>query len=124
MKNLEFGSPGGRGGRGGRVFGHGGLRLVLLQLIADNAHGANRDWFFPNVSLSPTGELPLIQDGTDYSQFGFDVEVLFIARKLGFKILEFPVEWSDSPDTRVSPIKDSVRMFLELLKIRWKLLRL
>jgi hypothetical protein len=28
------------------------------------------------VALSPTGELPLIQDGTDYSQFGFDVEVL------------------------------------------------
>lgn len=56
--------------------------------------------------------------------FGFDVEVLFIARKLGFKILEFPVEWSDSPDTRVSPIRDSLRMFLELLKIRWKLLRL
>lgn len=47
-----------------------------LQLIADNAHGDNRDWFFPNVSLSPTGELPLIQDGTDYSQIGFDVEVL------------------------------------------------
>ena len=40
MKNLEFGSPGGRGGRGGRVFGHGGLRLVLLQLIADKPrHG-------------------------------------------------------------------------------------
>lgn len=45
MKNLEFGGrterggPG-RGGRGGRVFGHGGLRLVLLQLIADKPrHG-------------------------------------------------------------------------------------
>lgn len=47
-----------------------------LQLIADNAHGTNRDWWFPSVSLSPTGELPLIQDGTDYSQFGLDVEVL------------------------------------------------
>ena len=47
-----------------------------LQLIADNAHGANRDWFFPSVSLSPTGELPLIQDGSDYSQIGLDVEVL------------------------------------------------
>ena len=42
MNNLEFGGPGqrGRGGRGGRVFGHGGLRLVLLQLIADKPrHG-------------------------------------------------------------------------------------
>ena len=56
--------------------GNGADLKGALQLIADNAHGANRDWFFPNVSLSPTGELPLIQDGTDYSQFGFDVEVL------------------------------------------------
>jgi len=56
--------------------------------------------------------------------FGFDVEVLFIARKLGFKVLEFPVEWSDSPDTKVSALKDSVRMFLELLKIRWRLRRI
>lgn len=47
-----------------------------LQLIADNAHGANRDWFFPSVTLSPTGELPLIQDGNDYSQIGLDVEIL------------------------------------------------
>lgn len=47
-----------------------------LQLIADNAHGTNRDWWMPSVSLSPTGELPGIQEGTDYSQIGFDVEVL------------------------------------------------
>ena len=56
--------------------GNGSDLKGALQLIADNAHGANRDWWFPSVSLSPTGELPLIQDGTDYSQFGFDVEVL------------------------------------------------
>lgn len=47
-----------------------------LQLIADNAHGQNRDWYFPSVTLSPTGELPLIQDGNDYSQIGLDVEIL------------------------------------------------
>ncbi|WP_227762450.1 dolichyl-phosphate beta-glucosyltransferase [Zhaonella formicivorans] len=56
--------------------------------------------------------------------FGFDVEVLFIARKLGYKICEFPVEWSDSPDTKVNAIKDSAKMFWELLKIRLNLLRM
>lgn len=55
--------------------------------------------------------------------FGFDVEVLFLARKMGYRICEFPVEWSDSPDTRVRALRDSLRMFLELLKIRWNLLR-
>lgn len=56
--------------------GNGADLKGALQLIADNAHGTNRDWWFPSVALSPTGELPLIQDGTDYSQFGFDVEVV------------------------------------------------
>ena len=56
--------------------GNGADLKGALQLIADNAHGTNRDWWFPNVSLSPTGDLPLIQDGEDYSKFGFDVEVL------------------------------------------------
>ena len=36
-----------------------------------------RDWKRPSsVTLSPTGELPLIQDGNDYSQIGLDVEIL------------------------------------------------
>ena len=47
-----------------------------LKLIADNAHGTNRDWWFPSVSLSPSGELPLIQEGNEYSQIALDVEVL------------------------------------------------
>lgn len=56
--------------------------------------------------------------------FGFDVEVLFIARKLGYKICEYPVEWTNSPDTRVHALKDSVKMFWELLKIRWGLFKI
>lgn len=56
--------------------------------------------------------------------FGFDVEVLFIARKLGYKICEYPVRWINSPDTRVHALKDSMKMFWELLKIRWRLFKL
>ncbi len=50
--------------------------------------------------------------------FGFDVEVLYIAKKMGFKIMETPVEWTNSPATKVSFLKDSTRMFAELFKIR------
>jgi dolichyl-phosphate beta-glucosyltransferase len=55
--------------------------------------------------------------------FGFDVEILFIARRLGFSVLEFPVRWSDSPFTRVRLFRDSRRMFVDLIRIRinsWK----
>ncbi|MCG3205443.1 MAG: Undecaprenyl-phosphate mannosyltransferase [Elusimicrobia bacterium] len=52
------------------------------------------------------------------SRFGFDVEVLFIAQLKGFRIIEAPVTWIDSPFTRVRFFRDSTRMFLDLVRIR------
>ncbi len=51
-------------------------------------------------------------------RFGFDVEVLFLARRLGFPIAEVPVRWIDSPDSRIDPLRDPLRMFLEVLQVR------
>lgn len=50
--------------------------------------------------------------------FVFDVEQLFIAKKLGFKIAEVPVFWSDSRDTKVRLLSDPIKMALGLVKIR------
>lgn len=55
--------------------------------------------------------------------FSFDVEDLFIARKLGFKCVEVPVRWSHAEGTKVSMTRDSVRMFADLARIRWYELR-
>lgn len=52
-----------------------------------------------------------------------DVELLFLARKRGFKIKEVPITWKHVQSLRVSPIKDSIRMFVEVIKIRWAYLR-
>ena len=49
---------------------------------------------------------------------GFDIELLFIAKKMGLKIKEVPVSWLYVETRRVSPIKDSVEGFFELFKIR------
>jgi dolichyl-phosphate beta-glucosyltransferase len=49
--------------------------------------------------------------------FGFDVEVLYRARVLGYPIAEVPTRWLNSPQSRVNPIWDSSAMFLELLAI-------
>ena len=51
--------------------------------------------------------------------FGFDPEVLFLARRHGLRALEIPVRWSHDPDTKVRVGIDSVRMFANLLVIRW-----
>lgn len=50
--------------------------------------------------------------------FGFDVEALYIARRLGFSIKEIPVEWYNDPRSKLSPVRDSVKMFVELLRVR------
>lgn len=49
---------------------------------------------------------------------GFDVELIYIAKLLGFKIAEVPVEWHYQETRNVSPIKDSWEGFVDLLKIR------
>ena len=50
--------------------------------------------------------------------FGFDVEVLFIAQKRGYRIVEVPINWYYMANSRVNPIGDSVRMFREILQVR------
>ena len=56
-------------------------------------------------------------------RWGFDAEVLFIARRLGYRSIEVPVRWSHSEGTKVSMFRDSVNMFLDLLRIRRNQLR-
>jgi len=50
--------------------------------------------------------------------WGFDVEVLFIAQKRGYRIVEVPINWYYRANSRVSPIKDTLTMLGELLKVR------
>lgn len=52
--------------------------------------------------------------------WAFDVEILFLARRLGYRIVEVPIDWYYRPNSRVSPLKDAVRMTVEVLGIRWK----
>jgi dolichyl-phosphate beta-glucosyltransferase len=52
-------------------------------------------------------------------RWGFDPEILFLARKFGFKVKEVPVVWGHSGDTRIHPLLDGSRMFQEMLHVRW-----
>ncbi len=51
--------------------------------------------------------------------FGFDVELLYLARKLELKVAEVPVLWFNNESSKVSPIKHSIIVFYELFKIRF-----
>jgi len=56
-------------------------------------------------------------------RWGFDPELLYLARKLAFVVHEVPVAWAHRDGTRISPLRDGIRMFVEMLKIRCHALR-
>ena len=52
-------------------------------------------------------------------RFGFDPELLYLARHHGLKVVEIPVRWSHSPATKINMMRDSIQMFLDVFTIRW-----
>lgn len=55
--------------------------------------------------------------------WSFDVEILHAAQRRGWRIVEVPIHWYYKANTRIHPIRDSVAMFVEVLKIRLNALR-
>jgi glycosyltransferase involved in cell wall biosynthesis len=55
-------------------------------------------------------------------RFGFDPELLYLARHHGLRAVEIPVRWAHSPATKVSMLRDSLQMFLDVFIIRWNAL--
>ncbi len=49
---------------------------------------------------------------------GFDIEILFVAKRKGYKIKEVPVEWHYVETRRVNPIKDSLQGIMDIIAIR------
>ena len=54
--------------------------------------------------------------------FGFDPELLFLAKRQGLKIREVPVRWSHAEGSKVHFLKHATVMFLDLVRIRWNAL--
>jgi dolichyl-phosphate beta-glucosyltransferase len=52
-------------------------------------------------------------------RFGFDPELLYLARHHGLRACEIPVRWGHSPATKVNMLRDSVQMFIDVFQIRW-----
>jgi dolichyl-phosphate beta-glucosyltransferase len=103
----------------GRVFNHI-VSLVTISGISDTQCGfkgfsarAARQIF--RSTLLCNDDAPVIHDAMVTA---FDVEVLFLARKLGYTIRELPVRWHYDAGTKINLIKDSWRNFRDVLKVR------
>ena len=70
--------------------------------------------------LIPIEAAKKIFSRTTMSGYCFDVEVLFLAKNLGLRILETPIDWFHVPGSKVSVVKDGIKMFLDLFRIRWR----
>jgi glycosyltransferase involved in cell wall biosynthesis len=52
-------------------------------------------------------------------RWGFDPELLFIARQFKLRMVEVPVEWAHDDRSKINPLVDGVKMGIEMLRIRW-----
>lgn len=65
----------------------------------------------------------LIFEQQRIEDFGFDPELLFLARRHGFKAVEVPVRWAHDPASKIRMGRDSLRMFWDLVLVRWNWVR-
>jgi dolichyl-phosphate beta-glucosyltransferase len=52
-------------------------------------------------------------------RWGFDPEILYLARKFNFKTVEVPVGWGHDDRSKINPLVDGVKMVWEMLRVRW-----
>lgn len=93
---------------GGRVI-NAMIKLLALPGLEDTQCG------FKCFSGQAADDLFSKQTITGWS---FDIEILYIARRRGYKIAELPIPWYYSEQSHVKPLQDTTRMFFDLLKIR------
>lgn len=108
----------------GRVFNFV-VRLLTVRGIDDTQCGFKA--FRDDVARDVFSRMKLYGENaqavTGSMVTGFDVEVLFIGQKSGYKIKEVPVEWRYGNETKVNPLKDSWRNFRDVVMVRWNDLR-
>lgn len=85
------------------------VRLVAVHGIADTQCG---------FKLFPRHVAQRLFAAQRMGGIAFDMEVLFLAQRLGMKIAEIAVTWVDSPDTRFSRVRDSLDALKDLARIR------
>ncbi|MBM4054296.1 MAG: glycosyltransferase family 2 protein [Planctomycetes bacterium] len=85
------------------------IRLVLMGGLIDTQCGFKG--FKRDVARK-------VFDKCRIAGFAFDVEVLYLSKKFGFKIKELPIRWRNSILSKVSPVRHSLQMFKDLIVIK------
>ena len=97
----------------GRIFNLA-LRLILGLQFKDTQCGFKAFTRRSALALFPLQKI---------ERWGFDPELLYLAKRQNLRVEEVPVAWSHREGTRINPLRDGIRMFGEMLQIRWNGLR-
>jgi dolichyl-phosphate beta-glucosyltransferase len=95
--------------RAGKLF-NSLVRVILLPDLHDTQCG---------FKLGRRGLLIPILERMTVDRFAFDVELLYLARLAGLRVVEVPVIWVNSPDSRVR-MAHAAAAFVDVLRIRWR----
>jgi dolichyl-phosphate beta-glucosyltransferase len=96
----------------GRVFNLA-LRVVLGLSFKDTQCGFKAFTRSSATRLFPAQRI---------ERWGFDPELLYLAKRYGLRVAEVPVAWSHREGTRINPLRDGIRMLGEMFVIRWNAL--
>ncbi len=98
-----------------RALGHWSKYLIRFVAGLWDIHDTQRGFkLFSGIAAQKIFQSQAIE------RFGFDIEILALAKKFGFKIKEVPVIWNNPGGSTVS-LKSYIEVFIDLLKIRWNL---
>jgi hypothetical protein len=90
------------------------IQMIAIRGIADTQCG---------FKMFTAAAVRAIFPHTTLDGWAFDVEVLCIARALGLRIVEVPIEWHHRAESQISPMRDSWRMLRDLFKVRMRMRR-
>jgi len=97
----------------GRCFNYA-IQMLVARGISDTQCG---------FKMFTAASVRAIFPHTTLDGWAFDVEVLCIARALGLRIVEVPIEWHHRDESQVSVLRDSWRMFRDVMKVRARVRR-
>jgi dolichyl-phosphate beta-glucosyltransferase len=92
----------------GRVFNH-----LVRKLVVDGFQDTQCGF-----KLFTGESARLLFGAAQIDRFAYDVEILALARKYGFRVAEVPIRWTDCAGSKVRPLLDSLQMLADLVKIR------
>lgn len=86
------------------------VRRILFKDIKDTQCGFK---IFKRQTIQP------LFSRMNIHRFGFDLEILYLAHKMGYRIKEGPVSWKHVPGSKINLLVDSVKMLFNILQVRF-----